>query len=40
VRKRETYELVYPMTVGRVDAALIIADDIATGLWLVAAVGV
>jgi len=38
--RKETYELVDPMTVCRVGAALVIADDIATGLLLVATVGV
>lgn len=31
VRERETHELVYPMTIRRVTAALIIADNIVTG---------
>ena len=39
-KKRETYELVYPMTIRRISAALVVADDVATDLLVVVVVGV
>ena len=39
-KERETYELVYPVTIRRVTAALVIAYDIATDLLVVVVVGV
>jgi len=39
-RKRETYEVVYPMTARRDYAALVITDNITTNLLVIVFVGV
>ena len=40
LKKRETYEVVYPMTARRNCAALVITDNITTDLLVIAVVGV